>query len=75
MFFLKFKGIDIPCEFCMSYKKVIGIFNELHGGYYIIFGTNTLLGILYSFSQGYTNVYNNNININNLYLLDKKGQV
>ena len=69
---LKFKGIDIPFDFYKSYKKVIGILKELHGGYYTIFGTITLLGIVYSFTQRYTNVYNNNKNINNLSLLDIK---
>ena len=44
------KGIDIPFDFCKSYKKVIGTFKELDGGYYTKFGTTTLLGIVYCFT-------------------------
>ena len=30
--YLKFKGIDILFDFYKSYKKVLGILEELHGG-------------------------------------------
>ena len=55
--------------------KVIGIFQEIHGAYYASFAVIGVLGIGYTTIQKYTNVYNNNNNINNLSLLDiKKGK-
>ena len=48
---------------------------EIHGAYYAVFGVIGVLGIGYIFIQKFTNVYNNNNNINNLSLFDiKKGR-
>ena len=67
--YLTFKGLDILFDFYKSFKKVIEILKEIHGAYFAV------LGIGYTFIQKYTNVYNNNNNINNLSLLNiKKGK-
>ena len=58
--YLKFKSIDIPFDFCKSYLKVIGIFQEIHGAYYASFAVIGVLGIGYTSNQKYTNVKNIN---------------
>ena len=69
--YLEFKRIHKSINLYKMYTNIKRVLNEIHSGFIVLGGANSLFGIGYSYSQSSGNNKDNNINGKNIMNIDK----